>query len=136
MPVRPATPADRDRLAAVQATLAEPAPDLLAAALDGDALTALVVTDGGVVVGYALVVPGPQAAYLAELVVAPAHRGEGHGSALLSAVLDRAGTVRVVVRAADERARRFYEARGFEVRERLPDRFAAGDGLLLVRDGE
>lgn len=131
--VRPATAADRPRLRAIQAALAEPTPDLLDAAFDGDALDVLVATDDGEPVGYALVVPGPEHAYLAELAVAPGHREAGNGSALLDAV---GGPVRVVVRAGDECARRFYEGRGFRVDERLADRFENDDGLLLVRDGE
>jgi ribosomal-protein-alanine N-acetyltransferase len=35
------------------------------------------------------------------------------------------------VQAADERARRFYDRHGFQRRERLPDHFESGDGILL-----
>jgi ribosomal-protein-alanine N-acetyltransferase len=75
-------------------------------------------------------------AYLAELAVAPGHRRRGHGSALLSAVLDRLADhdeLRLTTRAADDRARAFYEAAGFERLRRLPGHYADGDGLLYGR---
>lgn len=131
--VRPARPADRLWLHNVQDTLTEPAPDLLDAALAGDALDVLVATADGDPVGYALLAPGPTQTYVAELAVAPAQRRAGHGTALLNAV---EGSLRAVVRASDERARQFYEERGFQVEDRLADRFADGDGLLLIRDGK
>jgi ribosomal-protein-alanine N-acetyltransferase len=134
MTVRPPRPAEAPTLRALQATLPEPAPELLDAALGGGPADVLVVTtpDADAPVGYALLVPG-EAVYLAELAVAPAHRGEGHGSALLSAVSERGGEVRTVARSADERALSFYRRHGFAVVERLPDRFEGGDGLLLRR---
>lgn len=131
--VRPAHSADRSHLRDVQDTLAEPAPDLLDVALTSDVLDVLVATADGTPVGYALLVPAPTHTYIAELAVTPTQRGAGHGTALLDAV---EGSLRVVVRAVDEHARRFYKGRGFRVVDRLPDRFTDGDGLLLVRDGK
>lgn len=77
-------------------------------------------------------------AYLVELAVAEGRRGEGRGSALLSAMADRLrddgfGRLFVTVRAIDERARSFYADHGFERVARLPDHYDAGDGLLLAR---
>jgi len=96
---------------------------------------------GDAPVGYALAVSDgdDEAAYLAELAVSPAHQGSGHGSALLDALLDRlegkgVEELRVTVRTVDEQARAFYQDRGFETRERIPDHYETGDGLLLARD--
>ena len=89
--------------------------------------------------GYALAVADDETGYLVELAVAAGHRGQGRGSALLDALVDRfrdrgVTTLRVTVRVVDERARSFYEAHGFEERERLPDHYEDCDGLLLARD--
>ena len=121
------------------ATLAEPAPDLLrAAAADGP--PALFVADDGGPVGYAILVAG-EVAYLPELAVAPARQGEGLGTALLDAVVTalrgREGNpdrLRVTARAGDDRARRFYESRGFDVLERLPEFFESAAGVAMARD--
>jgi len=133
--VRPARPVDLPALRALQSELSETAPSLLESALDGGPAAALVAIEFGWPVGYALVVPGT-GVYLAELVVAPAHRDGGHGTALLSAVVDRfdGDELRTVARADDERARSFYGSLGFRVAERLPDRFENSDGVLLARD--
>jgi len=154
--IREGRRSDLPALRAIQAAvLAEPWEELLAVAADGPPLL-LVATPGqsartGVMdgagtdtgaatpVGYALaVVDGDDAAYLAELAVAPDAQGDGHGSALLEALVDRlhasgARELRVTVREVDERARAFYRVRGFERRDRLVDRYERGDGFLLVR---
>jgi len=137
-PVRDARPDDLPRLRAIQTvTLAEPWPELLAAAVDGPPVC--LVSAGPEPVGYALAVVDDSTAYLAELAVAAGHRGEGRGSTLLSSLVDRlrgddVDRLRVTVRAVDERARSFYDRHGFESADRLPDHYEAGDGLLLVRD--
>ena len=137
-PIREAQPEDRARLRAIQTvTLAEPWPELLAAAVDGPP-TCLVYPDPEPT-GYALAVADDETGYLVELAVAAGHRGQGRGSALLDALVDRfrdrgVTTLRVTVRVVDERARSFYEAHGFEERERLPDHYEDCDGLLLARD--
>lgn len=138
--VREARPEDLPRLRAVRAaSLRETSPLLLDVAVRGVG-TVLVATVPGVAepVGYALTMrDGERAvAYLAELAVAPDHRRRGHGSALLSALLDRLADheeVRLTTRADDDRARSFYEAAGFERLERLPDHYADGDGVLYGR---
>ena len=65
-------------------------------------------------------------AYLEELYVAPDHRGEGLGTAVLEAVLERsrergAAWVEVSTSEDDEGARRLYERFGFINREGGPD---------------
>ena len=59
-----------------------------------------------------------QEAYLAELYVAPDHRGEGHGRELMTEALrlarDRGADYALVVTSEDDqRAQRLYEAAGF-----------------------
>lgn len=136
--IRAARPADEARLRAIQsAALDEPWPDLLAVSLDGTSPVFVAATEAGPV-GYALVVPDRPTAYLAELAVAPPAQGQGHGSRLLEAVLDRFcergfEELRLTARADDERARSFYEGFDFTVAERFPDHYDDGDGVLLVR---
>jgi ribosomal-protein-alanine N-acetyltransferase len=132
--------ADLPHLRRIQTvTLAEPAPDLLrAAAVDGP--PALFVADDSGPVGYVVLVAG-EVAYLPELAVAPARQGEGVGTALVDAVVtdlrgreDSPDRLRVTARADDRRARGFYESRGFEVVERLPDFFESAAGVAMVRE--
>jgi len=149
-PVRPARPEDLPRLRAIQTVvLAEPWPELLSVAVDGPPVC-LVYADADRdgpsgrdidpgPTAYALAVVDDDAGYLAELAVADGHRGEGQGSALLAALVDRlqdrgVETLRVTVREVDERARSFYESHGFLDRERLPDHYEDCDGRLLERD--
>jgi len=146
---------DLPALRAIQAAvLAEPWEELLTVAAEGPPLLLVATPKGAVAagdeagvgggaaapVGYALAVTDgdDDAAYLAELAVAPDRQGEGYGSALLRELVGRlreGGTdeLRVTVREVDERARAFYREHGFERRDRLPDRYEAGDGFLLVR---
>jgi ribosomal protein S18 acetylase RimI-like enzyme len=142
-PVRPARPADAPAIRRLQSLLAHPAPALLDAALDPDAPvgSVRVATAEGVPVGYCLVVgPGGGAGvHVAEVAVAPAYRRAGLASALFADVFARVdGPVTAVVAAADDDARAFYDALGFAVAARLPDRFPDGAGLRLVAraDGE
>lgn len=138
--VRPARPADAPAIRAVQrAAIAEPAPELLALAL-GDAASGprcpVAVTGGDHPVGYALALEDGATCYVAELAVAADHRRQGHGTALLDALVGdtHAGEMRLTVRAGDEAARAFYAARGFEAVGRT-DRFDAdGRGLVLSRE--
>ena len=136
--VRPARPGDRTRLSAIQsAALADPNPDLLAAAVSGP-LCCLVAVDAGPV-GYVLAIHDDERAYLPELAVAPDRQNEGIGSTLLSAECDRLeasgiDAVRVTARASDERVGRFYEGRAFETVERVPDHYSDGtDGIVYER---
>jgi len=133
--IRPARPADRDALRAIQReAIAEPWPALLETALDGP--PPLYVVEDGTPTGYAIVVPGDSVAYIPELAVHPDRQGESLGSQLLAALpeaFDDRDELRVTVRAVDSRARSFYERHGFERVERVPDHFDAGDGIVLRR---
>jgi ribosomal protein S18 acetylase RimI-like enzyme len=99
---------------------------------------ALVARDGARPVGYAFVEVrdgaddtwpyGRRMAELVTLSVAPDSRGGGVGSALMDAVdaeLGRRGVrdLEMFVMAGNERARAFYERRGFRVGEHLLFRF-------------
>jgi len=139
---------DLPALRAIQtAVLAEPWTELLTVAVDGPPVLLVATeptTDGeglATLVGYALAVTDGDdtTGYLAELAVEPGSQGEGHGSALLSALVERlresgVDRLRVTVRVVDDRARSFYREHGFERVERLPDRYESGDGLLLERE--
>ena len=135
--VRQARVEDLPRLRAIRAaSLRETPPLLLDVAVRGVGVVLVAVTERPV--GYALTMRDEEGevAYLAELAVAPGHRRQGHGSALLSAVLDRVADheeLRLTTRADDERARSFYEAAGFERLEELPAHYADGDGVLYGR---
>jgi len=135
--IREATSADLPALLAIQgATLSEPWPGLLRASIDGPSLVLVDAGPDGEPLGYALVVQADEVAYIAELAVAPAAQDEGRGSQLLDALLDRlrsegAGTVRLTARADDQGLHAFYADHGFAVRERIPDHYEDGDGVLL-----
>ncbi|ERH08739.1 MAG: acetyltransferase [halophilic archaeon J07HX64] len=134
--VRPGRPTDLDALARAQTALTEPAPELLAGVLTDEGPGTILVAVDGVPVGYLLAIPGPGVVYVAELAVRPDCQRQGHGSALLSILLERTRdhqTVRLTVAADNEAARRFYDRHGFEPAERLEDHFNSGDGLVLVR---
>lgn len=141
--IRPARPADGSALRAIQrAAVAEPAPELLelAVAAAGSGTSGprcpVAVTGDDHPVGYALALEEGASCYVAELAVAADHRRRGHGTALLEALAadTAAGELRLTVRAADEAARAFYAARGFEAVDHT-DRFD-GDvrGLVLARE--
>jgi ribosomal-protein-alanine N-acetyltransferase len=143
MTVREATPTDVPLVRALQSLLPEPVEDLFADGLPGG-ITLVAVPEGAWTppgdpgdahpVGY---VHAYDTGYVSELVVAPEHRGRGHGRDLLSRCLaelrargvDRA---ELEVAADNERARSLYESLGFAVAERRPDRYASGDGLRMI----
>jgi ribosomal protein S18 acetylase RimI-like enzyme len=135
--IRAGEPADLPRLRAIQRrALAEPWPELLAAATEG-ALPVYVLTDGDPV-GYAIVVAdGDSVAYVPELAVDPARQREGHGTRLLAGLRERLTArgyeeLRVTVLADDDGARAFYADRGFDRLDRLDGHYEAGDGLVLA----
>lgn len=145
--VRRAVPADAVALASLQRSLDEPAPALLDAALSG-VVGDLFVAVTDVPVGYLLAVEGPPSAlvthslpdegparHVAELVVAPSARRNGHASALLATLLATYPTATVTLTVAPDNtaARSLYERFGFETARRLPEFYADGAGLLLVR---
>ncbi len=135
--VRQARPADHLRLRAIQeTTLAEYSPELLDTAVHGS--LGLLVAEELEPVGYSLFLPGDDVAVLLELAVVPAWQGEGIGSVLLEETCSQLteaehDTVRVTARTSDDRARQFYERRGFEHVKLLPGYFESGDGVLLSR---
>lgn len=136
--IRPARPTDEERLRAIQsAALDEPWAELLDVGIEGAPLV-LVVDPGAGPIAYTLVVPDHPTAYVAELAVAPGMQGEGHGTALLEALLARLRNeafeeVRLTARSDDERLRSFYDSFDFRLAEQLPDHYDDGDGVLLVR---
>ena len=146
--IREGRPEDLATLAAIQSSaLDETWPELLELAVDGPQ-TLLVLTDRttgddgrDTPVGYALAITAEEVAYLAELAVAPGAQGEGRGSELLAALVDRfrqqgLDEVRLTARADDERVHDFYAGFGFEARQRIEDHYEDGDGLLFVRSLE
>jgi ribosomal-protein-alanine N-acetyltransferase len=74
--------------------------------------------DEGAVLGYFVAMPGVDELHLLNLTVAPEHQGQGHGHALLTAVLAEArarpaARLLLEVRESNARARRLYATRGF-----------------------
>lgn len=149
--IREGHPADVAALRAIQASaLSDPWPELLELAVDGPQ-PLLVLTeptgsddsrrDGSqrdVPIAYALAIEADGVAYLAELAVAPDAQGQGHGGELLAAFVDCArdrgiATCRLTARADDDRVHDFYASHGFEARDRIPDHYEDGDGLVFVR---
>ncbi|WP_433625119.1 GNAT family N-acetyltransferase [Halomicrococcus sp. NG-SE-24] len=143
--IRDARPDDLPRLRRVRKWLPEPTPQLLEYAVGGPPLV-LVSTAAGdasaaeVPVGYVLVVPGDEAAYVAELAVEPAHRREGRARRLLATAFDRlrdrdCSRVTLAVRPDAGPARALYDSLGFVERDREADYYADGaDAILLARD--
>lgn len=156
--VRRATPADEPALRRLQRHLDEQAPKLLDAALAGtlgECFVAVDETDNPV--GYLLAVEGDggvaaasftletdctvghdtdmDTVHLAELVVAPEARRNGHASALLVTLLSThpSATVTLTVASQNHAARTLYETFGFERERTLPEFFDDGPGLLLAR---
>jgi ribosomal-protein-alanine N-acetyltransferase len=135
MNVREGRPRDLPRLRAIQsATLAEPWPELLPAAVEGP--PPLYVLGDPPLAYAAVVTDGESAAYVPEFAVHPDHQRAGHGSRLLAFLRDRLAAegyaeLRLTVRTDDD-ARSFYAHHGFEPLERLEDHFEEGDGLLLA----
>ena len=122
-------PDERSAIRSLQGLLPYADPDLIDAALDGPFLCRVAV-DAGTVVGYAVALPGPETA-LSELVVTPAHRGAGHGRALVDAVAAAADADRLVVTTpAGADAVDFYRALGFETDRRLASFYDDGTAAL------
>ena len=141
--IRPARTDDAAAIAALQSRLDAPSPRLLAAvgalgtclvavvagAEYGRAGSAAVPDATGDPVGYVLVI-GDGDTHLAELVVHPDHRREGHGRALVNAVVaDQAPGTRVTLAVAVDNnpARSLYESAGFEPIDRRPEFYESVD---------
>ena len=102
-----------------EATFSEAwSPGTFASLLGRDDMVALVAAEGGVVVGYGVVVIGEGEAELANLAVSAARRGRGAGEALLAHALDvlrerGVGWVYLAVRVSNTRAAELYRRFGF-----------------------
>jgi ribosomal-protein-alanine N-acetyltransferase len=137
VPIREAADADLLRVEAIRAVaLPDSSPRLLAFGVRGPAVSLVACPEA--VVGYALVLPDDRRedAYLAELAVAPGHRRQGYGRALLEAAARRSSDhdrLTLTTRADDDRARAFYREAGFTPAERLPDHYDGADGVRLAR---
>ena len=135
--IREGRPDDWPRLRRIQAaTLSDPWPELLELSLGEPSL--VLVLDIGEPIGYALVVPDDSVGYVAEFAVTPDRQGEGVGSVLMGALLDRLAadgveTVRLTARADEESVHAFYREHGFAVVETVADHYDHGDGLLFER---
>ena len=135
--IREGVAADVPRIRAIQhAALAEPWPELLDVAVDGPQIFLVVEADRPI--GYALVVPADPVAYVAEFAIEPTQQRSGYGTRLMQSLLDRLTsegfeTVRLTVRADDDRARSFYETCGFVGIDRIGDHYERGDGVLMER---
>jgi ribosomal-protein-alanine N-acetyltransferase len=146
--IRRARPGDGPVLSSLQTHLRHPAPDLLSRALNdshrrrsstvstgGSPLTLLVSTAEDVPVGYLLAV-GSGPTHVTELVVDPAYRRSGRGSALLRSIRERCGDDRVtlLVDPENEPAVSCYRRLGFVVDDHRPDHFPDGDAVLMTWD--
>ncbi len=89
--------------------------------------------DEGDLVGYFVAMPGVDELHLLNLTVAPECQGQGHGRALLEAVVAEARALRMArllleVRESNLRAHRLYAARGFAEVGRRRGYYPARDG--------
>lgn len=160
--VRRAVAADSAALRRLQQALDEPAPDLLDAALAGVVGDLFVAVAADTPVGYLLAVenaPSPlgsdldsgsgldsgadldldlgtdSSTHVAELVVAPGARRNGHATALLATLCSTypSATLTLTVAAGNDAARSLYDRFGFREVRRLPAFFEDEPGLLLAR---
>jgi len=133
--IRRGEPSDGEALCGIQGrAITEPVPALLSAALSGP--PPLFVVDERGPVGYAVVVPGGDVAYVPELAIHPDRQGEGLGSRLVehvAAAFDGHRELRVTVRTVDDGAQRFYDALGFDRQGRVEGQFENCDGLVMAR---
>ena len=138
--IRPANAADRSALEAIQQSLREPNPPLLAYAVDGPPLL-LVSTADREPVGYVLLFYDEgDAGYVAEIAVSPERRREGRASRLLAAAFERlrdegCSRVTLSVHPDDAGARRLYESLGFRETGRESEYYDDGsDAIVMERD--
>ena len=132
MILRRPTTSDAAAIRSLHAHLSHPNPELVAPAVDGPFRCRVAVTSGRVI-GYAVAMPG-RPTLLLELAVAPGHRRQGHGRALLASVAVDADRVEACTPADNDDAVRFYRTQGFAEADRLPGFYADGtDALRLVR---
>jgi ribosomal protein S18 acetylase RimI-like enzyme len=151
MPIRTATPADAEAIAAAEAET-QRTPGLLIgwpgeipveayrAKIEKLATSGryIVAEDGGELAGHAFLDPMPMRAnahvFLLTIVVHPGHVERGIGRALLGDLLDwaqgdaRVGKVELNVRAGNLRAQRLYRSFGFVEEARFVERVRRIDG--------
>lgn len=148
--IRPPRQDERPQVRTLQSLLPEPAPALLAAAMEdgigridsaagtespdtvavGDAVVVRVSVAEARPVGYVLAVSGTET-HLAELVVAPEYRRAGRGRALVEWVIDSLPEPVTVHVAVDNPARELYSAVGFQEMERTTEQFDAAIGVTM-----
>lgn len=110
-----------------------PTPDQVKAMIESQAVDQFVAyDDGGTIVGLSTLVtfriPTATRAWIEDVVTDEAARGQGVGTALTEAMLDRARelgakTVELTSRPSRETANRLYRRLGFEMRETNVYRF-------------
>lgn len=133
--IRQGKPGDTQRLREIQQrTLAEPWPELLETAVQGQPPVFVIETSRPV--GYVIYLGDGEVAYVPELAICPDHQRQGYGSQLLSYLCSQLSKdgfeeLRLTVRTVDDRARSFYSSHGFEHLDRIEDHFERCDGLLL-----
>ncbi|ADQ66332.1 acetyltransferase [Halogeometricum borinquense DSM 11551] len=138
MSVRRARPGEYETLSRLQSFLAEPAPDLLAAA---DVVGTVFVSTAhrNRPVGYLLAVASDDGCHVAELVVHPEYRRTGRARDLLEALFDERpaeSAVTVTVAAGNDAARSLYESVGFEESDCRPGYFDNDDAVVYRRTVE
>ncbi|WP_129116387.1 GNAT family N-acetyltransferase [Halegenticoccus tardaugens] len=74
--------------------------------------------------------------YILFLAVAPEVRGQGYGRRLVAEVAEGHRTVSCHARTTNERALRFYEHLGFEVKRRIDNYYEDGGDAYYLRLGE
>ena len=138
--IRTATPDDRGQLRDIQTHLREPNPPLLDYAIDGPPLTLVATAPDDTPVGYLVAFHDDEAAYVAEIVVAPEYRREGRARRLLVAAFDRlresgCSRIRLAVHPDNDAARSLYESLGFEEVGREDGHYEDGsDGIVMGRE--
>lgn len=144
-PVRLATPADADDIAAMSRDLIERGlpwgwrPHRVLRAIRNADTNVAVIRDGGVLVAFGIMEYLESDAYLVLFAVRATHQRQGLGTSLLhwleaSARAAGASRIRVEARRDNEAARNFYNELGYHETGIRRHRYGDGvDGLLLVK---
>ncbi len=141
--IRPATPRDLPEVLEIErAVFSDPwSPDSFEPEFTDEYGFFHVAELNGAVVGYVIARIVARQGEIANIAVAPSHRGTGIGGQLLDAaiVASDAGQCEAVwleVRVSNDAARRLYTSRGFELigRRKRYYRLPVEDALVLRRD--